>query len=208
MSGHDAQRPPHSLRRASYNYNVSNPNGDSCELSHSFLLNPSAHHCILSAVIDMPSFERNQYTNKEGTKVNAGIIKNDPGSRYNFKLATKPKIPTVDIDFSQLAVPIVKPEAPPSASQLVERLLHPPPYAFVHGTLSIQWTIGVIGTQHFNFRVSDERHILGDTAELRLKGTTMGLPAVYLEWLCGDDESDSATEQGVCLTPRFFSDIG
>jgi hypothetical protein len=113
----------------------------------------------------------------------------------------------VDIDFSQLVVPIVAPEAKPTSETLANRLLHPPSHAFVHGVLSMQWVIGVVGQEHIEFRANDERYVLARASYLRDKGTSLGLPALYMEWLCGDDDEVSAAEQGVNLTPDFFDDI-
>jgi hypothetical protein len=54
------------------------------------------------------------------------------------------------------------------------------------------------------YRDSDARYVLKANSELRLRGRELGLPAAYLEWLCGDDPEHSATEQGIMFTREFF----
>ncbi|KAF2854479.1 hypothetical protein T440DRAFT_387951 [Plenodomus tracheiphilus IPT5] len=163
----------------------------------------------------MPTPERNQYSNKESAKVNAGF---DMGAReqdaqeqydpWNVASAFASGGPAVDIDFSQFVIPTVAPEAPPTAEQLVRRLLNPPPHAFLHGALSMQCAIGTGGRlRHFIFRNIDERYILKEDSEVRIRGAQLGLPALYLEWLCGNDESVTAAEHGIYLTPEFFSGL-
>jgi hypothetical protein len=94
----------------------------------------------------------------------------------------------------------------PTIEQLVQQLLEPPSHAFPHGTLSIQWVLGLVGMRHFVFRDKDERYVLVAHSELRQRGRDLGLPAIYLEWLCGVD-GGTAAEQSVCLTPGFFMEI-
>jgi hypothetical protein len=154
----------------------------------------------------MPSPERLQYSNKESVKVNAGLwYGGQEGSDSTSLLLSN--VPAVDFDFSQIIVPIVAPAAKPTTAVLVDRLLHPPPHAFVHGVLSIQWVIGVLGQQHIKFRHSDERYVLAVNSNLREEGVSLGMPALYIEWLCGDDEETSATEQALHLTAEFFENI-
>jgi hypothetical protein len=95
--------------------------------------------------------------------------------------------PAVDVDFGQLIAPIVAPEPLASAEALVHKLIHPPSHAFVYGVLSMQWVIGVIGQQHITFRNNDERYVLASDSKLREKGTALGMPVLYMEWLCGAD---------------------
>lgn len=156
-----------------------------------------------ASAVSVPSASRNQYSNKESAKVNTGIFPNTDVESVSPWSSNKP---VVDIDFGKLFAPILPPARASTIDQTVHRLLHPPPHAFVHGILSMQWVMGAIGTEHFNFRNSDERYVLTKTSEVRLSGAGLGVPMVYMEWLCGDDESVTATEQGVCLTPEFFDD--
>jgi hypothetical protein len=154
----------------------------------------------------MPSPDRLQYSNKESVKVNAGLwYSGGDGSDTASLLLSS--APAVDFDFSQIIVPIVAPAAKLSTAILVDRLLHPPPHAFVHGVVSIQWVIGVLGQQHIKFRHSDERYVLAVDSNLREEGVSLGMPALYMEWLCGDDEETSATEQALHLTAEFFENI-
>jgi hypothetical protein len=159
----------------------------------------------------MPSSERNRYSNKESVKVNAGLAY---GSRHEHDededcaaLYLWTGKPAVDIDFSQLIAPITPPEPKPTSEALANRLLTPPPHAFVHGVLSMQWVIGLVGKEHIEFRAKDERYVLAQASHLRESGTSLGLPALYMEWLRGDDAEVSASELGVNLTPAFFKDI-
>ncbi|KAH7077401.1 hypothetical protein FB567DRAFT_451800 [Paraphoma chrysanthemicola] len=160
----------------------------------------------------MPNPERNLYSNKESAKVNSGLPfdaskVNHEEQEDSSSKAFNTNTSAVDMDFSEFLVPIVAPEPAPSVKTLVHRLLQPPEYAFVHGILSIQWVRGVIGHKHIAFREKDERYVLAGESELRLSGRECGLPALYLEWLCGDDEDLSAAEQGVCLTPEYFEEV-
>lgn len=158
----------------------------------------------------MPNPDRICYSNRDSARVNIGL---DFGCCYHQDLEFEEVGPwctnksAVDIDFSSLFIPIMAPEAKPSTETLVCRLLHPPPHAFVYRTLSIQWVIGAVGQTHMDFRERDERYALAKDSELRSRGTALGMPALYMEWLCGDDEATSATEQGVHLTPEFFNDV-
>lgn len=43
-------------------------------------------------------------------------------------------------------------------------------------------------------------------SQVRLQGKRLGLRDVYLEWLCGDEEGASSTEQGMLLTEAFFEE--
>ncbi|EAT88581.1 hypothetical protein HBI56_042990 [Parastagonospora nodorum] len=182
---------------------VSNKSQGSVPLSQAF-----DHH---DSSFSMPDPDRICYSNKESAKVNIGL---DCVSWYDqdleFAHADGPfstNKPAVDVDFSQLICPIVAPESKPSVEALVSRLLNPPPHAFVYRTLSIQWVIGAMGQRHVEFRESDERYVLAQNSELRRMGTALGMPALYMEWLCGDDEDISATDQGVHLTPDYFEEV-
>ncbi|KAH7073107.1 hypothetical protein BKA63DRAFT_416739 [Paraphoma chrysanthemicola] len=160
----------------------------------------------------MPNPERNLYSNKESVKVNAGLpvdaSKVDQEKNgYSSSEAFKTDISAISMDFSKLLVPIVAPEPAPSVETLVHRLLQPPKNAFLHGILSIQWVRGVLGHKDVVFREQDERYVLAAESELRLSGSALGLPALYLEWLCGDDDDFSAAEQGVYLTPEYFEEV-
>ncbi|KAF1935709.1 hypothetical protein EJ02DRAFT_360917 [Clathrospora elynae] len=159
----------------------------------------------------MPTPERNRYSNKESVKVNAGldfggfVDANGPGAETSDNQWTSNR-PVMDMDFSLLTLPPVVPEAKSTIEQLVVRLLDPPPHAFPHGTLSIQWVIGAVGMAHLAFRNRDERYVLGQDSGLRNQGLGLGIPVAYLEWLCGDEEATSS-EQGMCLTRAFFMEL-
>ncbi|KAH9860362.1 hypothetical protein J1614_011693 [Plenodomus biglobosus] len=211
MSGHrDAERHPPSAWRNSHEW--SDEEDEENDYSYSAVFSSSSPYRATSAGAGMPSPERNRYSNKESAKVNAGFYMGaldqdecEDDDPKNVVTAFASGAPAVDIDFSQLVIPVVAPEPPPTAEQHVRRLLHPPPHAFPHGVLSIQWAIGAGGgLRHFVFRNSDERYILKPDSELRTRGAELGLPGLYLEWLCGNDESITAVEQGMYLTPEFF----
>jgi hypothetical protein len=204
-SSQDAERSSRSPRRASFE--AAKPYTDKRpDVASSTQLFPYD-----AIPYSMPSQDRIRYSHKESVKVNAGL---EYGAwedhdqvddcAAGFLYTNKP---AVDIDFSQLVAHIIQPEPTPTSEALADRLLHPPSHAFVHGTLSIQWVAGVVGHKHIVFRNSDERYVLAKSSDLRSKGTDLGLPALYMEWLCGDDDELSATEQSLALTPRFFSDI-
>ncbi|KAH7391694.1 hypothetical protein BKA66DRAFT_413198 [Pyrenochaeta sp. MPI-SDFR-AT-0127] len=157
-----------------------------------------------------PSPERNRYSNKEAVKVNAGLHFGGPNHDDEDDEVANPfntNASAVAIDFSLLVAPTVTTEAPLTTTQLVDRLLHPPPHAFVHGALSMQWVIGAIGMDHVSFRQNDERYVLAEHSALRREGSKLGLPALYMEWLSGDDEQVISTDLGVYLTPRFFTEL-
>ncbi|KZM21657.1 uncharacterized protein EKO05_0008001 [Ascochyta rabiei] len=160
----------------------------------------------------MPSLEHSQYSNKQSAKVNAGIHFGGTNSETEDRVQAtmemfvfNSNIPALSIDFSRFEVPTQIP-APigPTAEELIRTLLCPPLHAFLHGVLSMQWVVGVLGQSHFRFRNSDERYVLAPDSNVRTEGTRLGLPPVYLEWLCGDEEGSSPTEQSMLLTPRFF----
>ncbi|KAF1924396.1 uncharacterized protein M421DRAFT_72769, partial [Didymella exigua CBS 183.55] len=83
---------------------------------------------------------------------------------------------------------------------LVRTLFCPPTHAFLYGVLSIQRVIGAVGQAHFDYRASDERYVLRPNPEVRTQSKRLGLPGVYVEWLYGDEEAASPTEQGMLLT--------
>jgi hypothetical protein len=161
---------------------------------------PSLAHPV--SPFNMPNPERIQYSNKESAKVNAGI--DTAHGMTNVRTAFSTNMPVVHIDFSQLSIPIVQAEPKPSTEALVHRLLNPPRHAFVHGMISMHWVIGALGREHIAFRNSDERYVLARDSGLRKE---LSIPALYLEWLCGDNEDASATELGVYLTPEYFDEI-
>lgn len=203
---HDAERPSSSPRRGSH---IKNQDGENP--SYTFLCDLLTSLTVQSTpTFGMPLPDRNQYSNKESAKINAGLefgggaVEGGTLEEPASLLATN--MPAVNIDFSQLIVPIAAPEPKPSPEELVRRLLDPPPHAFVHGVLSMQWVRGVVGGAHFDFRESDERYVLAKKSELRRRAGELGLPAVYLEWLCGDDEEVSSNEQSMYLTPEFFNE--
>ena len=208
MSGsHDAERPSRSPYRASHKCKMGTE-----ESWHILVCGSLPSHTIRSAlIVGMPLIERNQYSNKESGKVNAGLefggsaIKG--GAREESASTLVTNTSAVNIDFSQLNVPVVLPEQRLSIEELVQRLLHPPPHAFIYGILSIQWVRGAVDGDQFDFRESDERYVLSQDSELRKHGGELGMPAVYIEWLCGDSEEVSSTEQSVYLTPELFDEI-
>ena len=161
----------------------------------------------------MPSQDRNLYSNKESCKVNTGLDHNVGSSNEEPMEDTvqgpfSTNTPAVDINFSLLTAPTIAPAPAPSIAQLAHRLLHPPPHAFVHGILSMQWVISAVGHAHIEFRESDERYVLSADSQLRERGVELGVPVMYLEWLCGgasrDGDGESAAEQSVNLTRAFF----
>jgi hypothetical protein len=164
---------------------------------------PGFAHPVSS--FSMPSQERIQYSNKESVKVNAGI--NTDAWTTHVQSAFSTNMPVVHNDFSQLIIPVVHAESKPSTEALVRRLLNPPPHAFVHGTISIHWVIGAVDRGYITFRNSDERYVLAQNLALRKHGIALGMPALYMEWLCGDDENTSATELGIHLTPEYFNKV-
>jgi hypothetical protein len=154
--------------------------------------NPGLGKSPLYSNSGMPCRDRNRYSNKESVKVNTGL--------HVLSDGFQPHLPAIDMTLSLLSI---SPEPEPTTEQLIQRLLEPPSHAFPHGTLSIQWVFGLVGMRHFVFRDEDERYVLAAYSELRQRGRDLGLPAVYLEWLCGVD-GGTASEQSVCLTPGFF----
>lgn len=166
---------------------------------------PFARH---DSSFSMPSVELLQSFNKGSVKVNKGLRFGGCGNFARQSEATDALFasgkPAVYIDFGQLIAPIVAPESKPGTDVLVQRLLHPPAHAFVHGIVSIQWAMGAVGKQHFRLRASDERYVLTPESDLRKRGIELGIPVMYIEWLNGDDEMLSATEQGMHLTRAFF----
>lgn len=146
------------------------------------------------------------YSNKESAKVNSGLC------LLRSTFADPPNVSQVSAMVMEtgLSLPMdssVASEAKPTNAELARRLLRPPPHAFLYGTLSIQWVIGVVGMDGFELRDSDERYILAQCSELRTQGKALGLPAAYLEWLCGNDEEVTSSDQVLCLTPEFFQEL-
>lgn len=205
MAGdHDAEHSSRSPRRASFGdaTDTNIPSQDCATERPSFARHASS--------FSMPSIELLQYANKGSVKVNVGLSFGDSADQasssglVNVFCSNKP---AVNIEFAQLIAPIVAPEPEPSTDILVDRLLHPPAHAFVHDTMSIHWVLGAVGKQHFKFRTSDERYVLKPEADLRRRGISLGMPLLFMEWLSGDDETLSATEQGMHLTQAFFRDL-
>jgi hypothetical protein len=160
-----------------------------------------------------PDPEFNEYANKQSAMVNAGLdfdgtTRTDGGEAVSDTTASNPNMtesaPVVDFDFRISAV--MCPTTNPGVDALVRVLLSPPPHAFLYGVLSIQWVLGAIGQAHFDFRITDERYVLKPKSEVRTQGQRLGLPNIYLEWLCGDEEGESPTEQGMFLTPQYFEE--
>ncbi len=162
----------------------------------------------------VPSPEQNEYFNKQSGKVNAGLGfddsltlgEDDFKGRRRGPLATKNAL-VAHVDFSQFSVPTTASplaSAPLSTEELVQTLLQPPAHAFLHGMLSIQWVLGSLGHHHFVFQQNDERYVLRPDSDVRTKGQRLGLPPVYLDWLCGDQQGSSPTEQAMMLTKEFF----
>ena len=151
----------------------------------------------------MVSPERNMYSNKESAKVNSGLYFS------RITLADSPNVPQLgamitEMDLSLLIDSSVAPEPKPTNTELARRLLRPPPHAFLYGILSIQWVIGVVGMDGFELRDSDERYVLAQCSMLRTHGKALGLPVAYSEWLCGNDEEFTSSDQVLCLMPKFF----
>jgi hypothetical protein len=88
---------------------------------------------------------------------------------------------------------------------LVSKLMKPPEYAFPYGMLSIYWVVQAAGYDA-HFECSDGRPVLKRDSQLRLSGRKLGLPAAYLEWICGDGntEEGSVADLNLLLTPEFF----
>jgi hypothetical protein len=189
---HNADRPLRTPRQASFE-----EANNSAETQQE-VVSPPPPFSNDALSFPMPNPDRNQYSNKESTKVNAGLAygnwHEDDEEEDCAAVYLCIGKPAVDIDFSQLDVPIVAPEVKPTSEALASRLLHPP-------------VIGVVGQEHIEFRANNERYVLAQASHLREKGMSLGLPALYMEWLCGDDDEVSAAEQGVNLTPDFFDDI-
>lgn len=171
---------------------------------------PSSSDTPATAQRDAPDTERNQYSNKETLKVNAGL---EFCQAKTIAIGEEnPHVPVYEVaetclDFSGLINSIIISQPKPSVERLAYCLLHPPSHAFIYGVLSFRWVFGVLGMDHIQFRSEDERYMLSETSELRSRGAELGLPAAYCEWLSGDDEMLSATEQSMALTPKFFEQI-
>lgn len=202
-------------RRSSYSQCASyGPHDDEDNDSMALPFNSLIAHTAHSTLTGMPSFDRNKYSNKESAKVNQGlpfwfpIDDNETANNTNVAKALTSQAPALKIAFGRFTMPTMPPAASTLTEQLVRLLLSPPPHAFLHGVLSIQWVIGAVGRlQHFIFRSSDERFLLKEDSELRNRGANLGMPAPYMEWICGDDEGITAAEQGLCLTSEFFEEL-
>lgn len=203
MAGdHDAEHSSRSPRRGSFG-DATDTNVLSQESASE--RPPFTRH---ASSLSMPSIELLQYANKGSAKVNAGLTYGGSATQTGSGDIFCSNKPAVDIEFAQLVAPIVAPEPKPCTEVLVHRLLNPPAHAFVHGTLSIYWVLGAVGKHHFKFRTNDERYVFKPQADLRKRGSSLGVPLLLMEWLSGDDETMSATEQGMHLTPAFFKGSG
>lgn len=164
-----------------------------------------------------PDAEFSEYANRQSVKINAGLdlcrpteidsgdgTIESPVAHQHLANGTL----VVDVNFSALEVP-AGPYLPahPATNHLVHILLSPPSHAFLHGVLSIQWVIGALGQHHFKFQTSNERYVLRPDSEMRTQGSRLGLPGAYFEWLCGDEEEASLTEQSMLLTQEYFEGI-
>ncbi|KAK1919773.1 hypothetical protein P3342_002066 [Pyrenophora teres f. teres] len=141
--------------------------------------------------------ERNMYSNKESAKVNSGHYF-EQNTLADTSNVFQVRATVIDIDFGFLISHVGTVEKPTS-EEIVRRLLRPPPHAFLHGLLSIQWVIGTVGIENFEFRDRDERYVLAQGSELRIHGKVLGLPAAYWEWLHGGDEDKEimSSDQGI-----------
>ena len=165
-----------------------------------------SEHILQSTMRSTPGPERCIYLNKESAKVNSGLCFAS-GSPTNVANAFGTNNYHISLP-APLPMPAASFKPKPTVGQLVRRLLHPPPHAFVHGVLSIQWVMGAIGADEFDFRSSDERYVLTQTSPIRRLGLALGIPRLLLEWLCGDEKFVTPSEQNVCLTPGFFDELG
>jgi DhnA family fructose-bisphosphate aldolase class Ia len=156
----------------------------------------------MSVQASTPGPKRNQYSNKEFARVNSGFecIGEFLNAAYKEGTGTL----AVDVDFSQSVVPPLQLARPLITEALVHRLLHPPRYAFLHRTLSLHWIIDAVGYKNIVFSKADERFVLVQGSEPRKRGKELGVPAVYMEWLRGDDATVSACDLVMCLTPELF----
>ncbi|KAH8731539.1 hypothetical protein GQ44DRAFT_736009 [Phaeosphaeriaceae sp. PMI808] len=157
----------------------------------------------------MPSPERNRYSNKESSKVNAGLCNRgqEDASEWPADIPFYMNRCSVKRSFGQSITTGLLLKVSPSVEIIAYRLLHPPSHAFVHNTLSIQWVVGAAGFAHMKFREIDERYVLAQDSDLCRQGRALGIPALYMEWLCGTGDDASAAEQAVSLTPDFFEEI-
>lgn len=192
----------------------------------------SAYPTSTPSTSDANTSERPQRFNKESRKVNAGlpVFSSTMTPAEDTTSAWASNKPVVDIDFSQFVVPTI-PTPPhtrlsaaayvaklkakrtaavtiPTSPTVIQNLLSPPPHAFVHGVLSINWVISAVERQHFVARERDGRLVLKQNSEVRQRGERMGVRGALLGWLCGDDEEVSAAEEGVCLTKEYFEGEG
>lgn len=209
MSGsHDGEQPPRSPRRPGFASHIT----DQLQKPSIRTTTPRPAAYYFDGMQVMPCPEHNCYSNKQSAKVNAGLEfggsnkeTKDEGETTLIAPALNSNTPAVDVDFTQFSIPTPTSLARISTvGQHIRTLLSPPPYAFLHGVLSIQWAIGALGQSHFHFRTSDERYILTPHSEVRTQGTRLGLPGVLMDWLCGDVEEASPTEEGMLLTREFF----
>lgn len=169
------------------------------------LSSPELSHVDDSSMLPDP--EHSRYFNRQSTKVNSGL--SFSGRRQSTE-SVNDNTSAIDVGFSQSNFPTQTPQtvsALPSTEQLIHTLLHPPPHAFPQGVLSFQWVVGALGYCHFVLRESDERYTLSSDSLVREEGGRLGMPIVYMEWLCGDDEHSSPTEQAMLLTEHSFESL-
>lgn len=123
------------------------------------LYTPSADSAAIEDSSPDPEF--NEYGNKQSAKINAGLdfggpTKNDDEEGMTDATAPNPNMtkntPVMSVDISTLDVPTAaSPPTAPLVEDLVCVLIRPPPHAFFHGVLSIQWVIGATGRSQFDF---------------------------------------------------------
>ena len=147
---------------------------------------------------------RVHYLNRESGQVNSGLSAQPNGMNRSHAFASPSPVADVDLSPFIISSSLVPLPMIPTIEDIVAQLLKPPTHAFVHGVISISWVISVASFTHLECRHADGRFVLRHDSELRTKGRELGIPAAFLEWMCGDDEESSPTEQGMMLTQEFF----
>lgn len=170
------------------------------ESQRRLLCTPSPSHTKYLAVRTsgsvVPLPDRNAHGNRESTRVNIGLTFTGGPDHPDF-----PTIPHHAL--AKLTLPETTPAEAPTIEELIPRLIHPPPHAYLYNILSLAWVRSVLG-EHLVFRPSDERYVLARDSELRTHGRSLGVPTLLLDWLCGDDEAIGSSEQNIMLTPDVF----
>ncbi|KAF2013617.1 hypothetical protein BU24DRAFT_411340 [Aaosphaeria arxii CBS 175.79] len=165
------------------------------------------HELLQTILIDKSSpMDANSSFNIQSLEVNSGrTVGGIPGREiHSLESAFATNSLPVDFDFASIKVIPTFRKSEPELRDIVSRLLCPPPNAFVYSVLSINWVVGVIGYNNFEYRREDARFILKQDSSIRKYGRELGIPASYHEWLCGDSPDQSATEQGMILVAEFF----